>query len=415
MKIIHTSDWHIGQSLHQFSRDEEHEFFFNQLRNIILEEMPDALVVSGDVFHSATPTVVSQRLYYHALVELSRLYEDLQIIVVAGNHDSPSRLEAPRELWTAFNVTVVGSLDFYKNGEENVLPYDSSKIQIPIRRNNEIVGWVLAVPFINAGNYPSLSENDSYSNRVYSFYNNLKNNLKLNSQYKDNHSVVATGHFMLNEAVLKNKDKIIGGIESVDCSEMSSLTEIDYWAFGHVHHPQNIGNNEKMRYSGSPFALTFNEDYPHSVTVVNIENHVVDVMIREIEPLIPICDFPFKPKSYDDALTFDEVIGKINEVVDKEQYVRLHVKSETSVSELQNAKVLDAFKDKKAKYCGIQLYMPKVESLVNDGVVRSLDDFKSISPYELGCSVYRKKNDAEMPDEMKAMFKEICDEVLKTN
>ena len=93
MKIIHTSDWHIGQTLYQYSREEEHEFFFEQLKSIIINEKPDALVVSGDIFHSATPTVISQRLYYHTLVELSRLYEDLQIIVVAGNHDSPSRLD----------------------------------------------------------------------------------------------------------------------------------------------------------------------------------------------------------------------------------------------------------------------------------------------------------------------------------
>ena len=63
MKIVHTSDWHIGQTLYQFSRDEEHKYFFNQLKDILLEEKPDALVVSGDIFHSATPTVISQRLY----------------------------------------------------------------------------------------------------------------------------------------------------------------------------------------------------------------------------------------------------------------------------------------------------------------------------------------------------------------
>jgi exonuclease SbcD len=150
MKIIHTSDWHIGQTLYQYSRDEEHKYFFNQLKNILLEERPDALIVSGDIFHASTPSVMSQRLYYHTLVELSKLYDDLQIIVTAGNHDSPSRLEAPRELWEAFNVTVIGNLDFYKEVQENGLTYDASKIQIPVRRNDDIVGWILAVPFINA-------------------------------------------------------------------------------------------------------------------------------------------------------------------------------------------------------------------------------------------------------------------------
>lgn len=411
MKIIHTSDWHIGQTLYQYSRDEEHKYFFNKLKDIILEERPDALVVSGDIFHSATPTVLSQRLYYHTLVELSRLYDDLQIIVTAGNHDSPSRLEAPRELWEAFNVKVIGNLDFYKEADENGLTYDASKIQIPIKRNGEIVGWVLAVPFLNAGNYPSLEENDGYSNRVFSFYNNLKYNLKLNLQYSDNHSVIAMGHFMISGANSNVYNKMIGGLESVDVESVTQLKDIDYWALGHVHRPQDLSEN--MRYSGSPFALTFNEDYPHSVSVVTIENHNLDVKIREIKPLIPILDFPFKPQSYEDAISIDDLFLKIDEVLDNDCYVRLHVKSEMPLTDLANATIIEKFEGKKAKYCGIQVYLPVQNVERSDNIIRTLDDFKAISPYELGCSVYQKKNNAEMPEEMKVMFKAVCDDVIK--
>ena len=411
MKIIHTSDWHIGQTLYQYSRDEEHKYFFNQLKDIILEEKPDALVVSGDIFHSATPTVLSQRLYYHTLVELSRLYDDLQIIVTAGNHDSPSRLEAPCELWEAFNVKVIGNLDFYKEADENGLTYDASKIQIPIKRNDEIVGWVLAVPFLNAGNYPSLEENDGYSNRVFAFYDNLKYNLKLNLQYSDNHSVIAMGHLMVSGANSNAYNKMIGGLESVDVESVTQLKDIDYWALGHVHRPQDLSEN--MRYSGSPFALTFNEDYVHSVSVVTIENHNVDIKIREIKPLIPILDFPFKPQSYEDAISIDDLFLKIDEVLDNESYVRLHVKSEMPLSDVVNAKIVDMFENRKAKYCGIQVYLPVQNVEQSDNIIRTLDDFKAISPYELGCSVYQKKNNVEMPDEMKAMFKAVCDDVMK--
>lgn len=411
MKIIHTSDWHIGQTLYQFSREEEHVHFFNQLKNIILEERPDALVVSGDIFHSATPTVLSQRLYYHTLVELSRLYDDLQIIVTAGNHDSPSRLEAPRELWEAFDVTVVGNLDFYKEVEGDGLTYDASKIQIPIKRNGEIVGWVLAVPFLNSGNYPSLAENDSYSNRVFSFYNRLKDNLRLNEQYSECHSVIVVGHLMMSGVNSNANNKLVGGLESVDVESVTQLKGIDYWALGHVHHPQNLGEN--MRYSGSPFALTFNEDYPHSVSIVTVENHNLDVKIREIKPLVPIVDFPSKPQSYDDAIPMDELLKRIDEVIDNDCYVRLHVKSEMPLTDLANAVISNRFDGKKAKYCGIQVYLPVCNVEQSDVVVRTLDDFKAISPYELGCSVYQKKNNAEMPEEMKAMFKSVCDEVMK--
>ncbi len=410
MKIIHTSDWHIGQTLHQYQRDDEHRFFFNQLKNIILEVKPDALIVSGDIFHSATPTVVSQRIYYHALVELSQLLDDFQIIVTAGNHDSPSRIEAPRELWEAFNVTVVGNLDFYRDAAENQLSYDVSKIKIPIKNNNEIVGWVLAVPFLNASNYPSLSENDSYSNRVFHFYKELKDDLKKDSQYKENHSVVAMGHFMMSTVNANAYNKMIGGLESVDSDGMMSLKEIDYWALGHVHHPQHVGGN--IRYSGSPFALTFNEDYNHSVSIVTIEDHNVDVEIREIEPLIPIVDFPFKPKSYENAISVDDVLAKITDIIDNKCYVRLHAKSNMPLSDVTNAKILELFEGKNAKYCGVQVYLPVQNTETTNGRIRTLDEFKAISPFELGCSVYLKKNNAEMTDEMKCMFKKVCDDVM---
>lgn len=411
MKVIHTSDWHIGQTLYQYSRDEEHKYFFNQLKNIVLEEKPDALIVSGDIFHASTPSVMSQRLYYHALVELSKLYDDLQIIVTAGNHDSPSRLEAPRELWEAFNVTVIGNLDFYKEVQENGLTYDASKIQIPVRRNDVIVGWILAVPFINAGNYPSLKEDDGYSKRVFSFYNNLKNNLKLNEQYTENHSVIAMGHFMISGVDSVSQNKLTGGLESVVSTEMSAISGIDYWAMGHVHHPQNVGEN--IRYSGSPFAMTFNEIYPHSVTVVEIENHNVDIKIREIDPLIPVVDFPFKPNSYDDAPSKDELFAKVVEILDNECYVRLHVRTEMPLSDMDNARIQELFEGKNAKYCGIQAYFPVNESDCEEKSVRTLDEFRAISPFDLGCSVYKKKNNTEMPDEMRALFKEVCDEVMK--
>ena len=411
MKVIHTSDWHIGQTLYQYSRDEEHKYFFNQLKNIVLEEKPDALIVSGDIFHASTPSVMAQRLYYHALVELSRLYDDLQIIVTAGNHDSPSRLEAPRELWEAFNVTVIGNLDFYKEVQENGLTYDASKIQIPVRRNDVIVGWILAVPFINAGNYPSLKEDDCYSKRVFSFYNNLKDNLKLNEQYAENHSVISMGHFMISGVDSASQNKLTGGLESVVSTEMSAISGIDYWAMGHVHHPQNVGEN--IRYSGSPFAMTFNEIYPHSVTVVEIENHNVDVKVREIEPLIPVVDFPFKPTSYDDAPSKDELFAKVVGILDNECYVRLHVRTDMPLSDMDNARIQELFEGKKAKYCGIQAYFPINESDCEEKSVLTLDEFRAISPYDLGCSVYKKKNNAEMPDEMRALFKEVCDEVMK--
>ena len=205
-------------------------------------------------------------------------------------------------------------------------------------------------------------------------------------------------------------NKMIGGLESVAKEDILSLKEIDYWALGHVHHPQFVGEN--MRYSGSPFALTFNEIYPHSVTVVDIDNHNVDIKIREIEPLIPVLDFPSKPNSYDDALSVEEVLDNIEKVLDNECYVRLHVKSDLALSDVTNAKIMDVFEERKAKYCGVQVYLPENKSDNSENLIRTIDEFKAISPFELGCSVYKKKNNEDMPEEMKIMFKKVCDEIM---
>ena len=168
-----------------------------------------------------------------------------------------------------------------------------------------------------------------------------------------------------------------------------------------------------MRYSGSPFAMNFNEDYEHSVSIVEMENHNVNVRVLEIEPLIPLLDFPSKPESYDDAERLEDVMDKLADVLDKELYIRIHLKSDLSLSELENAMIMDRFKDKKARYCGVQIYLPTKVDPSSNKEIRTIEEFKSISPFELGCSVYEKKNNAEMPEEMKLMFKEVCDEVLK--
>lgn len=235
--------------------------------------------------------------------------------------------------------------------------------------------------------------------------------MKLNEQYTENHSVIAMGHFMISGVDSASQNKLTGGLESVVSTEMSAIPGIDYWAMGHVHHPQNVGEN--IRYSGSPFAMTFNEIYPHSVTVVEIENHNVDIKIREIELLIPVVDFPFKPTFYDDAPSKDELFAEIVKVLDNECYVRLHVRTEMPLSDMDNARIQELFDGKKAKYCGIQAYFPVNESDCEEKSVRTLDEFRAISPFDLGCSVYKKKNNAEMPDEMRALFKEVCDEVMK--
>lgn len=399
MKVLHTSDWHIGQVFHNYSREEEHKYFFEQLKSIIINDKPDVVVVSGDVFHTATPTIVSQRLYYNFIVELSRLDSDLQIVITSGNHDSPSRLEAPRPLWEAFNVSVVGMLDYQTVTDDFGLNFDASKIEIPITKKGMIIGWVLAVPYIN-GNA--------------NIYDLLLNHLKNRPEYSDNQSIVAMGHLAVKSAdITGHSPDIIGKLETLDIQDFKDVKGIDYWALGHIHYPQAIKGIENMRYAGSPFPISFNENYEHSVVSANIEDGMTKTTVIPLKTLIPIIDFPAKPKGYDDALPFETVMMQLIEILGQKAYVRVHVQTDKPLTQAETAAMIQAFDGQEAMFCGIQSYFPEKTEGNELQSVKTLNELKSISPFELGCSVYQKKNGCEMPDELKEMFKKVCEEAEK--
>ena len=109
MKIIHTSDWHLGQSFYGMERTEEHLAFLSQLCDTVKVERPDALIISGDIYDSVAPSLTAQRLYNKMMLELHGTLPEMKIVVTAGNHDSSSRLELHSDLWDAFDVKIVGN------------------------------------------------------------------------------------------------------------------------------------------------------------------------------------------------------------------------------------------------------------------------------------------------------------------
>ena len=414
MKVIHTADWHIGQIFHNYSREEEHQHFFEQLKSIIIKEKPDVLIVSGDVFHTATPSIVSQRIYYNNVAQLSKLNPDLQIVITSGNHDSPSRLEAPRPLWDAFDVTVVGLLDYKTVTDETGLNFDPEKIEIPIKKKGKIIGWVLAVPYMNAGNYPAIKDNDSVSKRIANFYQKLLAHLKSRPEYDKNQSVVATGHLAVGNADIRGHSAdIIGKLETLDIKDFKKVNGVDYWALGHIHYPQAIKGIDNMRYAGSPFPISFNENYEHSVVSVTIDEGNTKSKIIPLQTLVPIVDFPAKPNGYDDAEPFDNVMTRLFEIVDQKAYVRIHVKTDQPLTQVETTAIIQAFEGHDAMFCGILSYFPQRVESDDIQSVKTLNELKALSPFELGCDVYQKKTGREMPDELKKMFKEVCEEAEK--
>ena len=284
MSILHTSDWHLGQNFYGYDRSEEHHDFLVQIRDIVAQELPDAMVVSGDIFHNYTPSIEAQRLYTDSLIEIHNAAPKMEIFVTAGNHDSASRLEVNNELWRLANVHIVGSL---RHNEEGKIDFSQHLFKVGDK------GYVVALPYIFNQQYPT--DPEGVDNRRY-FFEQL--NVFMEKNNVDGLPTVLMAHMAVRGSELKGQKikgltDIVGGIDFMPTEYFGKA--FDYVALGHIHHPQTIhGTTKRVRYSGSPIAVSFDEDYEHSVTMVDVEHGVEPVInyndftIRNIRPLLTI-------------------------------------------------------------------------------------------------------------------------------
>lgn len=156
MKILHTADWHLGQSLYGFDRLDEQRRFLGQLCEVVAEERPDAMVVAGDVFDISMPSAAAQRVYAEGLLAIHAAVPEMVIVIVAGNHDSASRLEIYRNLWRSHNVFVIGTL---RRLADNSADYSAHVVPVPGK------GYIAAVPYVYPHNFPP-----AYGDRQQAFF-----------------------------------------------------------------------------------------------------------------------------------------------------------------------------------------------------------------------------------------------------
>lgn len=151
MKILHTSDWHLGHTLYNYDRSREQQDFLHQLAAIVRNEKPDVMVVSGDIYHYSTPSAATQKMYTEGMLNIHKAYPAMAIVVTAGNHDSSSKLEIDSSLWQHFGVKVIGNIE---RDRENV---NLAKHIIEIKdEKEEVKGYVVAVPHVYPQNFPML-------------------------------------------------------------------------------------------------------------------------------------------------------------------------------------------------------------------------------------------------------------------
>ncbi|WP_446787311.1 exonuclease subunit SbcD, partial [Macellibacteroides fermentans] len=281
LKIIHTADWHLGQSFFGYDRQPEHTAFLKWLAETVSDRQIDVLLIAGDVFDVANPSASAQRQFYHFLKEINLANPGLQVVVVAGNHDSAARLEAPNPLLEELGIAVVGVVKRNESGE-----IDFNSLLLPLRnRDGSVQAYCMAVPFLRQGDYPPTDQKDqnTYVAGVERMYRGLYEFAmeKAGTELP----LVAMGHLHVLGAELSDDDRservIMGGLESVTSD--SFPRELAYTALGHIHKAQKVGGREEVRYSGSPLPMSFSEtNYRHQVVLVTLDGRTP----ASIEPLI---------------------------------------------------------------------------------------------------------------------------------
>ena len=250
-RVLHTADWHLGKMLNEQSREVEQKLFLDWLLKQVVDLEVDVVLVAGDVFDTANPPQSAEALYYDFVADLNRK-STASLVLIAGNHDSANQLEAPKRVLKALRTHVHGAVADDPADRLLLLPSaDAPKVAIAM------------VPFLREKDLRTGKSGDKEAavrkeiiagiTRVY------EETAKTAKAAKIFCPIIATGHLTVAGSTSSESERIIhiGGIGAVDSSVFPET--FAYVALGHLHRPQSPDKAGRVRYSGSPIALSFSE------------------------------------------------------------------------------------------------------------------------------------------------------------
>ena len=358
-RILHTSDWHLGHVLYNYSRADEQQHMLLQVEDYVRQYKPDALVVSGDIYHTAMPSAATQRMFTDALLAIHRARPEMTIVITGGNHDSASKLEIDRRLWLELGVHVLGRLQLTDSLEPD---FDSHIIRVANK------GLIAAVPHVYPQNFPPAEGDD----RQAAFFARLADEVaQRNSQQLP---TVLMAHLTVTGSDLTGHSRLTDTVGTIDNVPLSALGEgYDYIALGHIHREQAVSSN--ARYSGSPLAVSFDEDYPHSLTLVDIGNEI-SVQQLPITNLHPLITVPADP------VPFDEAIAALRQG-EKWSMIRLNILTDSGLPADAIEVATTAAEESGCRFCTFKITRstPLPSSAAYDDITP--DELKEMSPIDI--------------------------------
>jgi exonuclease SbcD len=416
MRLLHTSDWHLGQDFYKFDRSFEHRRFLDGVVQTLVDEKIDVLLIAGDVFDVSNPPAAAQRMFFEFLADAKRRVPHLQTVVIAGNHDSGARLEAPAELLRNFAVTVVGRVvstaQGIVSGEAFLVPLFAHKQGVPDAGSPAAV--CIALPFLKNADVQWSDQNCPYPEAVVRCYRQAITAAR--AQFGDAIPLIAMGH-MHARGGQNSKDSerpiIIGGEESVPLAELAD--EFSYIALGHLHLAQDVGGHPHIRYSGSPLPMSFSEiNYTHQMVVVELNvDKKISLKPFPIARPVEFIRCPSRP------LEIDEVLNELSALalppLSEAQYPYLEVPVRLSgpVPELRS-QIETALKNKCIRLVKVSPHRPEgVENSPAEKRDRpiGLDSLRSLDPLTVMSDLHQRKYQSKPDDDLLKAFREVLIDV----
>jgi exonuclease SbcD len=400
MKILHTSDWHIGKQLHKIDLSAEISFFLDWLINTVEKENIDLLLVAGDLFDQANPSQAAHKIYYDFLKRMLPL--NCKIIITGGNHDSAAVINAPKALLEVLDVTVVGGA-----------PEELEDLFISVEVDGvDLV--VAAVPYLKDKDIRKSAPGESYSDKIEQIKAGLAAYFeKVNTHYIENHKgkkFIVMGHLFVQGAIVSKdseRDIQIGNQAGIEQAIFGN--EPDYVALGHIHKPYAVSKKKEIHYSGSPVSFSFSErEDIKQVNIIDLSASDLSVRIIPVPKFRALLTFEgsfeqvrARVLSYEHQLP----LVTLGEFIIKEQSDSTGLKGKVEdlmldheVEGLKIVKRRYEFKDNKSK----------ASDAFNDSV-----DVADVSPrdmFEKRLEIESKYSDEEIK-EFKNAFQEILEQV----
>ncbi len=373
MKFLHLSDLHIGKRVNEFSMLEDQRYILTKILNIADDEMPDGVIIAGDVYDKSVPSAEAVQLYDDFLYKLSK--KNVEIFIISGNHDSPERISFGSRLM--------------KDNIHIAPVYNGDVKPVTLHKNDETIRIYL-LPFIKPANVRRYFPDE----KIESYTDALSVAVKHMNIDTDECNILVTHQFVTGATRSDSEEISIGGSDNVDAAVFE---DFDYVALGHIHKPQSAGSSH-IRYCGTPLKYSFSEaNHKKSVSVIDISKGKFD--LKTID-LIPLRDLREIKGTYMDITSLDNYKD-----TNTDDYMHITLTDEEDIP--------DAIGKLRVIYPNIMKLDYDNTRTRNHNVIMATENIEQKNPLELFEEFFEKQNNQPMSETQRKFAKELMEDIWR--